>query len=121
MSKKPIWYKSLKYAVNGVWWVLKKERNFQIEVFFVFINLLLMFFFDVSRLDAVAIVFCCALVLSAELMNTAVEKLCDFVHPQYHASIGLVKDIAAAAVLCAAMMSIVVGIIVYFPYIKQYF
>jgi diacylglycerol kinase (ATP) len=48
-------------------------------------------------------------------MNTAVEKICDFIHPEYHEKIGFIKDIAGGAVLFAAIASIAVGLLIYVP------
>jgi diacylglycerol kinase (ATP) len=57
------------------------------------------------------------LVLSIEGLNTAVEKIADFIHPDYHERIGFIKDIAAGAVFFAALTAIAVGCIIYFPYL----
>ena len=55
------------------------------------------------------------LVLSIEGLNTAVEKIADFIHPDYHERIGFIKDIAAGAVFFAAMSAIAIGLIIYLP------
>ena len=55
------------------------------------------------------------LVLSVEGLNTAIEKIADFIHPNYHEKIGFIKDIAAGAVFFAAMTAIVIGLIIYVP------
>ena len=67
-----------------------------------------------------AVLFCIALVLSLEMLNTAVEKLADQTHPERHPQIGLVKDVAAGAVLWAAVLSVVIGAIVFWPYLAQW-
>ena len=54
-------------------------------------------------------------VLSIEGLNTAVEKVADFIRPEYHERIGFIKDIAAGAVFFAAMTAIAIGIIIYIP------
>lgn len=55
------------------------------------------------------------LVLSIESINTGIEKLCDFVHPDHHKKIGFIKDIAAGAVTFAAITAIIVGLVIYLP------
>ena len=57
------------------------------------------------------------LVLSIEGLNTAVEKIADFIHPDYHERICFIKDIAAGAVFFAALTAIAIGCIIYFPYL----
>jgi len=58
------------------------------------------------------------LVLSIEGLNTAVEKIADFIHPDYHESIGFIKDIAAGAVFFAAMTALIIAAIIYIPYLS---
>jgi diacylglycerol kinase (ATP) len=56
------------------------------------------------------------LVLIAETINTAIEKICDFVEPNFNKKIGLIKDISAGAVILATLLSIIVGVLVYSKY-----
>ena len=60
-------------------------------------------------------VFAIGLVMSVEGLNTAVEKVADFIHPEFHERIGFIKDIAAGAVFFAALTAIVIGAIIYVP------
>jgi diacylglycerol kinase (ATP) len=53
--------------------------------------------------------------MSIEGLNTAVEKIADFIHPNYHERIGFIKDIAAGAVFFAALTAIAIGLIIYIP------
>lgn len=62
-----------------------------------------------------------SLVLIAEILNTAIEFLVNLVSPQYNEMAGKVKDIAAGAVLFAAIMAVVIGTIVFGPYVLSYF
>ena len=54
-------------------------------------------------------------VMSIEGLNTAIEKIADFIHPSYHEKIGFIKDISAGAVLFAAFTAIAIGLIIYIP------
>ena len=96
--------------------MLKSERNFQLEVFALIINLFLIVYFKLNSTDVALILLVCFLVLIAETINTAIEKICDFVEPNFNKKIGLIKDIAAGAVILATLLSIIVGVLVYHKY-----
>lgn len=114
--KKPPFYKSLLYSIKGIFWMLKSERNFQLEVFALIINLFLIVYFKLNSTDVALILLVCFLVLIAETINTAIEKICDFVEPNFNKKIGLIKDIAAGSVILATLLSIIVGVLVYSKY-----
>lgn len=96
--------------------MLKSERNFQLEVFALIINLFLIVYFKLNSTDVALILVVCFLVLIAETINTAIEKICDFIEPNFNKKIGLIKDIAAGAVILATLLSIIVGVLVYSKY-----
>lgn len=96
--------------------MLKSERNFQLEVFALIINLFLIVYFKLNSTDVALILVVCFLVLIAETINTAIEKICDFVEPNFNKKIGLIKDIAAGAVILATLLSIITGVLVYSKY-----
>ncbi len=96
--------------------MLKSERNFQLEVFALIINLFLIVYFKLNSTDVALILLVCFLVLIAETINTAIEKICDFVEPNFNKKIGLIKDISAGAVILATLLSIIVGVLVYSKY-----
>lgn len=96
--------------------MLKSERNFQFEVFALIINLFLIVYFKLNSTDVALILLVCFLVLIAETINTAIEKICDFVEPNFNKKIGLIKDISAGAVILATLLSIIVGVLVYRKY-----
>lgn len=62
-----------------------------------------------------AVLLCIGLVMALEMVNAAIEKLCDRLHPDKHTDIKLVKDMAAGAVLWAAIISAIVGLIIFAP------
>ena len=112
---------SLLYSIKGIFWMLKSERNFQLEVLALIVNLFLIVYFELSSTDAALIILVCFLVLITEALNTAVEKICNFVEPNFNKKIGLIKDIAAGAVILATFLSIIVGILVYSNYFFFFF
>jgi diacylglycerol kinase (ATP) len=62
------------------------------------------------------LVFSIGLVLVVESLNTAIEQLCDFIHPDHHKKIGLIKDVAAGAVGMAALFAFIVAVFIFYPY-----
>ena len=73
------------------------------------------FYFGISREEWMLQILAFGLVLSIEGLNTAVEKIADFIHPEFHDRIGFIKDIAAGAVLFAAFSAIAIGALIYVP------
>lgn len=97
--------------------MLRSERNFQIEVLALILNLGLIVFLKLAPNDAAIILLTCFAVLSAEILNTAIEKVCDMVQPEYDERVKFIKDISAGAVLILAIAAVFVGILVYSKYI----
>ncbi|KMQ64702.1 diacylglycerol kinase [Chryseobacterium angstadtii] len=115
--KKPPVHKSFINAFRGIFLMIKTERNFQIELAAFFINLFLIFYCKLSATDTILIILACIAVLSAEIFNTALEKICDIIQPDFDERIGFIKDIAAGAVLLLTAGAVVVGIVVYGKYV----
>ncbi|KUY31612.1 MAG: diacylglycerol kinase family protein [Flavobacteriaceae bacterium] len=118
--RKPSLYKSFGNAFRGILFLLKNERNFQIEVLGLLINLFLIVYLKLERLEIALILMASFFVLVTEALNTCVEKICDFVHPEYNKYIGIIKDIAAGAVVIAVLAAVLTGIYVYLPYIIDF-
>jgi diacylglycerol kinase len=115
--RKPPFYKSLHYAFKGLIWMFRNERNFQLEFVAFLLNVILIFALKLNQLDSIIILLICGLVLVAEILNTAIEKLCDFVEPNFHLKIGIIKDISAGAVLLTTIFAVIVGLLIYWKYI----
>jgi diacylglycerol kinase (ATP) len=77
------------------------------------------FLFDITRTEWMFQVLGIGLILSIEGLNTAVEKLCDFIHPDFHKQIGFIKDISAGAVTFAALSALTIILIIYCPYLYE--
>lgn len=116
MRKPPI-HKSFLNAFRGIFFMLKSERNFQLEVFALLINIFLIFYLKLSTIDTVLVLIVSFGALSAEIFNTAIEKVCDIIQPEFDKRIGFIKDISAGAVTLMAITSIIVGVLVYWKYI----
>ncbi|OCA77350.1 diacylglycerol kinase [Chryseobacterium artocarpi] len=116
MQKPPL-HKSFLNAFRGVFVMIKTERNFQIELFAFFVNIFLISYLKLSNTDAAIILIVSTAVLSAEIFNTAIEKICDFIQPDYDKRIGFIKDISAGAVVIIAVSSVIIGILIYWKYL----
>ncbi len=104
---------SFKYAWQGFLSFLQSEQNTRVHLFFSVLVVILAFYFRVGRSEWLALLICIAMVWSAEIFNTAIEKLADVVSPEYHEKIKMVKDLAAAAVLVCAILSVIIGTIIF--------
>ncbi|HRE78777.1 MAG TPA: diacylglycerol kinase family protein [Flavobacterium sp.] len=111
--------KSIVYAFKGAYKLLSTEHSVMVQFSLGIIVTLAGFYFDISKSEWLIQTLCIGLVLSIEGLNTAVEKVADFVHPNYHEKIGFIKDIAAGAVFFAALTAIAVGMIIYVPYLVK--
>lgn len=116
MQKPPI-HKSFLHAFRGIFMMVKTERNFQIELIAFFVNLFLIFYFKLNSTDTALVIIASFAVLSAEIFNTAIEKICDIIQPDFDKRIGFIKDIAAGAVMLTAIAAVIVGTLVYVKYI----
>ncbi|MCX8523214.1 diacylglycerol kinase family protein [Chryseobacterium formosus] len=116
MRKPPI-HKSLLNAFRGIFLIMKSERNFQLELFAFAVNVFLIFYLKLSSIDTILILLVSFGVLVAEIFNTAIEKTCDFIQPEFDKKIGFIKDISAGGVILTAILSVIVGILVYWKYI----
>ncbi|MFL9835288.1 diacylglycerol kinase [Chryseobacterium terrae] len=116
MRKPPV-HKSFLNAFRGIFFMLRSERNFQLEVFALLINIFLIFYLKLSNIDIVLVLIVSCGVLAAEIFNTAIEKICDIIHPDFDKRIGFIKDISAGAVTLMAILSVIVGVFVYWKYI----
>lgn len=119
--RKPSVTRSFQNALNGIWLMLKSERNFQLEIIAFAINIVLIFYLKLSSIDTILILLVSFGVLSAEIFNTAIEKICDFIHPEFDKRIGFIKDISAAAVILMVILSVIVGAWVYWKYFSFIF
>lgn len=106
---------SFKYALNGLKIILETQHNFMIHLIAAILVTAAGLFFHVSNIEWIIIIITIAIVLCAEAINTSIEKLTDLVSPDYDEQAGKVKDIAAAAVLIAAIASVIVGVIIFLP------
>ena len=107
--------KSIKNALNGLFRAFATQKSLWIQSLISIVAIFAGFYFTLSRLDWLALVICIGTVIGAELFNTAIEELVNFISPEYHIQAGLIKDIAAGAVLFLAIIAVFVGGLIFIP------
>lgn len=107
--------KSFKYAFEGFKTLLKEEHNSRIHFIISFIVILLGFLLNLSSTEWLVILLLIALVISLEIINSAIENICDYVSPEWNSKIKKVKDLMAAAVLFSSMIAVICGAIIFIP------
>lgn len=106
---------AFKYAFQGVYIFFSKDFNGRLELGIAIITIAASFVLHISKYEWIAVLLCIAMVLSLEMINAAIEKLCDLVEPGFHPTIKMIKDITAGAVLLSALVSLVAGFIIFLP------
>jgi diacylglycerol kinase (ATP) len=113
--------RSLKFALKGLWLLLTTEDSIKMQFLLGIISIAIGFYFNISATEWMFQLIVWSMVLVAESANTAVEKMADFVHPDYHKKIGFIKDIAAGAPAFAAIFALIIASIIYIPKILELF
>ncbi|NDV96233.1 diacylglycerol kinase family protein [Dysgonomonas sp. 521] len=107
--------KSALYALNGLRILFSEEHNSRIHTAIVVAVVIAGFLLKISNTEWLVICILIGMVFSLEIMNSAIENLCDYISPQWHEMIKKVKDLAAAAVFVASVISVVCGAIIFLP------
>ena len=107
--------KSIGFAFRGAIKLITTEHSVMVQSSVAVIMIIAGFFFEIDRYEWMMQILAFGLVLGIESMNTAVEKIADFIHPEFHDRIGFIKDIAAGAVMFAALAAVAVGLLIYVP------
>lgn len=107
--------KSIGFAFKGAFKLITTEHSVMVQSTIAVLLIIAGFIFEISRMEWMMQLLAFGLVLGIESLNTAVEKLADFIHPEFHNKIGFIKDIAAGAVLFSAMAAIAIGLLIYVP------
>jgi diacylglycerol kinase (ATP) len=105
------------YALKGAFILIKSEHAIQVQVIVSILITIAGLYFEISKTEWMFQVISIGLVLSTEGLNTAIEGISDFVHPNFHNKIGYIKDVAAGAVLFAAFTAIIMAAFIYIPHI----
>ena len=108
-------FKSMGFALKGAIKLITTEHSIMVQSSLAVVLIVAGLYFNISHEEWMFQTLAIGLVLSIEGLNTAVEKVADFIHPEFHQKIGFIKDIAAGAVFFAAMTAIAIGLMIYIP------
>ena len=106
---------SFKYALNGLKILIKEEHNFRIHLLAAVLAIILGWYFQLSISEWLSLILVSGLVLITEIVNTVMENFSDFISPGQNKKIGKIKDMAAAAVLVAAIIALATGCLIFLP------
>ena len=107
--------KGVGYALKGAWILVSTESSIQIQAVIALMVTAAGFYYQISSLEWILQLLAIGLVMGVEGVNTAIEKLADFVQPNHDPRIGRVKDISAGAVMIVSLLASIVGLIIYLP------
>ncbi|AFM42865.1 diacylglycerol kinase [Desulfosporosinus acidiphilus SJ4] len=113
--QRPGFWRSLKQAWRGIWYTCKTQGHMQFHLIAGLSVLCLAWWSEVSRSEWLMLIFAIGSVISAEVMNSALEIVVDMIQPNFDPLAGMAKDVAAGAVLVTAIQAIVIGAVVFFP------
>ncbi|MBU3956732.1 diacylglycerol kinase family protein [Patescibacteria group bacterium] len=119
-SKKPSLSRPFSFAFSGIWEVIKAERNIKVHLVLAALAILLGLILGISRLEWLAIVLIISAVLVAEIFNSAIEEICNLLRRENHLDYQetkFIRDTSAGAVLILAIASIIIGAIIFLPYL----
>ncbi len=107
--------KSVGYAFKGAYLLITTEASLKVQFFIGVVMTIAGFYYQLSPIEWIIQILTIALIMAIEGLNTAIEEMANFVHPEFHKKIGLIKDLAAGAVFIFAIAAVIVGCIIYFP------
>lgn len=113
--------KRVRFALQGWAIFFSKEKNGQIQLFVAVLVIAGGFALNIALSEWVVVLGCIGVVISLEMLNSAVEKLCDHVNPHIHPNIKIIKDLAAGAVLWSAVAAAIIGCIIFLPKLASLF
>ena len=111
---------SVAFALQGIKEFFSADRNGKIQTVFGITAIALGFALSITSSQWLLVLFCIGLVISLEMINSAIEKFCDMITTDFHPGVKIVKDVAAGAVLVASITSLVIGLIIFIPAILNF-
>lgn len=109
--------RSLRHAINGLGYALRHERNFQYEIIVALLVFLAMIYYKVTPSEMIVLFLVVMGVLVMELLNTVMERIADILKPRIHPYVRVIKDLMAASVLVSSLLAVIVGMIIFIPYV----
>ena len=111
---------SIQFALHGMKQFFSRDRNGRIQTVIGITAIILGFALSISSFQWMLVLFCIGLVISLEMINSAIERFCDMVTTDFHPGVKIIKDVAAGAVLVASIFSLVIGLIIFIPALVQF-
>ncbi len=108
-------FHSFTYPIKGLRYAYRNEQNLAVDVGIALLVIIAGFIFDVSVSEWAILLLTIGLVISCELINTAIEAVVDLVTEEYHPLAKVAKDTSAAAVFIFAIIAVIVGLIIFLP------
>ena len=108
-------FQSFKYAFSGLKYGFINTKNLHIDLIFIFAVIICGLIFKICLIEWIVIILCFGLVVSLELVNTAIEEVVNLASPDIHPLAKASKDVAAGAVLFSALMTSIIGLIIFLP------
>ncbi|VEF47759.1 diacylglycerol kinase [Bacillus freudenreichii] len=112
---------SFTYAIQGVWYAARTEKNFQIHLIAAVIVSMCGFAFQLNKVEWLFVLICIFGMFSLELLNSAIERAVDLATEDIKPLAKQAKDLAAGAVLVFAIMTVVIGVIIFLPKVLELF
>lgn len=106
---------SVKNCLDGISYVTKSEKNFKREIALGIIALILSYILKIDKIEFIIILTMICLVLTTEIINTAIERTVDLVTKEYHELARIAKDVSAGSVLVTSICALIIGIIIFIP------
>ena len=114
-------FKSFSYAWEGIWYALKNNQNLQIAFVGAFFVIIASIFFRVNPFEMGILGVTILVVISTEMINSAIEKMIDLITKEHRAEAKIAKDISAGMVLLTAIGAAIIGILIFVPHILKFF
>ena len=106
---------SVKNCLDGISYVTKSEKNFKREIALGIIALILSYILKIDKIEFIIVLTMICLVLTTEIINTAIERAVDLVTKEYHELARIAKDVSAGSVLVTSIFALIIGIIIFMP------
>ena len=113
-------FNAVVFAFQGINQFFSRDRNGKIQLVIGITAIILGFTVSLSSFQWILVLFCIGLVISLEMINSAIEKYCDLITTNFHPGIKIIKDVAAGAVLVASITSLIIGLIIFIPALVQF-
>ncbi len=107
--------KSVGFALRGALLLVRTEASIQVQVCIAIVMTAAGSYFEISKMEWIMQILTIAMILSVEGLNTAVEKIADYIQPEYDEKIGFIKDISAGAVMVISIAASIIGLLIYLP------